>query len=87
MCRISEEIFNEGYAEGLEQGLEQGFEQGLEQVLFNNVRKLVANLGMSVSEAFDVLEVSEEDRERYLAMDTCDSKGLPPGVTSSDSLV
>ena len=64
MCRISEEIFNEGYAEGLE------------QVLFNNVRKLVANLGMSVSEAFDVLEVSEEDRERYLAMDTCDTRGL-----------
>ena len=58
MCNISEEIFNEGYAEGLE------------QVLFNNVRKLVANLGMTVYEVFDVLDVPEEERERYLAMDT-----------------
>ena len=55
MCRISEEIFNEG----LEQGLEQG--------LFDDVRKLVANLGMSVRDAFDALEVPEEDRERCLA--------------------
>ena len=55
MCRISEEIFNEG----LEQGLEQG--------LFDNIRKLVANLGMSVRDALDALEVPEEDRERCLA--------------------
>ena len=56
MCRISEEIFNEG----LEQGLEQG--------LLNNIRKLVANLGMNPSDALGVLEVPEEDHERFLAM-------------------
>ena len=66
----------EGREQGLEEGRARGLEQGLEQVLFNNVRKLVANLGMSVSEAFDVLEVSEEDRERFLAMETCDTRGL-----------
>ena len=56
MCRISEEIFNEGV------------EQGREQGLFDDVRKLVANLGMSVRDALDALEVPEEDREWYLAM-------------------
>ena len=56
MCRISEEIFNEG------------LEQGLEQRLFDDIRKLVANLGMSVRDALDALEVPEEDRERYLVM-------------------
>ena len=60
MCRISEEIFNEG--------LEQGLEQGQEQRLFDDIRKLVANLGMSVRDALDALEVPEENRERYLAM-------------------
>ena len=56
MCRISEEIFNEG------------LEQGLEQRLLDNIRKLVANLGMSVRDAFDALEVPEGDRDRYTAM-------------------
>ena len=60
MCRISEEIFNEG--------MEQGLELGMEQRLLDNIRKLVANLGMSVCDALDTLEVPEEDRGRYLAM-------------------
>ena len=68
MCRISEEIFNEGMAQGMEQGMAQGLEQGSELRLLDNIRKLVANLGMSVRDALDALEVPEEDRERYLGM-------------------
>ena len=36
--------------------------------LLDNIRKLVANLGMSVRDAFDTLEVPAEDRERYVKM-------------------
>ena len=79
MCRISEEIFNEGVREGIERGIEQGIEQGIErgieqgiergsrQTLLDNVRSLMEGVGWSAQQALDALRVPESERARYLA--------------------
>lgn len=50
------------------QYFKENLEQGQGQRLFDDIRKLVASLGMSVRDALDALEVPKENRERYLAM-------------------
>ena len=60
MCRISEEIYNEGREEGLKEGREEG--------LLQSVRQLVQNVGWSAKEALDKLGVPESRQEHYLSM-------------------
>lgn len=60
MCRISEEIFNEG--------VEQGIEQGARDKLLENVRNMVKNLRITAQQALDVLDVPESDRPGIIAM-------------------
>ncbi len=56
MCRISEEIYNEG----LEQGLEQG--------VVNSLRGLMDTMKMNAQEALAALKVSESEWAKYLAL-------------------
>ena len=64
MCRISEEIFNEG----VEQGIERGIEQGARDNLLENVRSMVRNLQITAQQALDALDVPESDRAEIIAM-------------------
>ena len=68
MCRISEEIYNEGVAVGIEQGIEQGIERGATAKLVENVRSLVKNMRISADQALDALGVPASEKARYLAM-------------------
>ena len=64
MCRISEEIFNEG----VEQGIEQGIEQGARDKLVENVRSLMETLHLTAQQALDALKVPAAEQARYIAM-------------------
>ena len=60
MCRISEEIFNEG--------VEQGIKQGARDKLLENVRSMVRNLQITAQQALDALDVPESERAGIIAM-------------------
>ena len=64
MCRISEEIYNEG----LEKGLEKGLEEGARNNTVQSIRNLMETLGLKPSQAFDALKVPESQRGEYLAL-------------------
>lgn len=64
MCRISEEIYNEG----LEQGIERGIEQGARSNLIENVRSLMESVGWTAQQALDGLKVPESERPSILSM-------------------
>ena len=59
MCRISDEIYNEG--------IEQGIEQGARGNLLANVRSLMSSVGWTAHEALEALQVPESEREYVLA--------------------
>jgi hypothetical protein len=60
MCRISEEIFNEG--------VEQGIEQGARDNLLENVRSLMESVGWTAQQALDMLRVPESERPGIISM-------------------
>ncbi|MBR3314080.1 MAG: hypothetical protein IKG18_08075 [Atopobiaceae bacterium] len=55
MCRISDEIYNEG------------IEQGARGNLLANVRSLMSSVGWTAHEALDALQVPESERKDVLA--------------------
>ena len=63
MCRISDEIREEGRRTGLEEGREEGREETMVACLRSLVRR-----GMSVAEAFAMLEVPVGERAHYEAV-------------------
>ena len=60
MCRISDEIFNEG--------VQKGIEKGATSNLLENVRSLMETLHLTAQQALDALRVPADDQERYIAM-------------------
>jgi flagellar biosynthesis/type III secretory pathway protein FliH len=68
MCRISEEIYNEGVERGIEQGIEQGIERGARDRLLENVRSMTKNLKITAQQALDVLDVPKSEQTRLIAM-------------------
>ena len=66
MCRISEEIWEEGREkgrqEGLQEGREKGREEGEQQMLVQNIRRLMENTSYTFLGACDVLGVPRENR-------------------------
>lgn len=64
MCRISEEIYNEG----VERGIEQGIERGARDRLLENVRSMTKNLKITAQQALDVLDVPKSEQTRLIAM-------------------
>lgn len=57
MCKIFDEIRNEG----IEQGIEQGREQGAAKNVYANVNTLMETLGVSFEEALKILKISKEE--------------------------
>ncbi|MCI8817079.1 MAG: hypothetical protein HFF15_09665, partial [Angelakisella sp.] len=70
MCRISEEIWEEGRQEGLQEGRREGQkegrrvgrEEGEQQMLVQNIRRLMENTSYTFLGACDVLGVPRENR-------------------------
>ena len=60
MCNISEVI--------LERGLTEGLEQGIEKNQLDNIAKLMKKLKLTEEEAMDMLDIEEENREKYHKM-------------------
>lgn len=60
MCRISEEIYNEGMLAGIE--------QGARDKLLENVRSMVKNLRITAQQALDALDVPKSEQARYLTL-------------------
>ena len=61
----------EGREEGMEEGLIKGRREGREEEqekMAEAVRSLMGNLNLSAEEAMKLLGLSEEDRERYMAL-------------------
>lgn len=60
MCRISDEIYNEG--------VQDGIEQGARDRLLDNVRSLMETVGWTAQEALERLKVPATEQKRYLSM-------------------
>lgn len=58
MCKVFEDILNEG--------MEKGMEKGMESTLLSNLKSLMEKLGYTVEQAMDVLNVSPEVRARLI---------------------
>ena len=55
----------QGRQEGLEQGLEQGITQGLTTGRYQSLEKLMKNTNMSITEAMNALDFSDEEKSGY----------------------
>ena len=53
MCKIMEDMRNEERAEGLFSGI------------LSSIKNLVKNMGLSVEQAMSILEVPEEEKQKY----------------------
>lgn len=67
MCKVFEDILNEGREEGMEKGLEKGMEKGMEQALLASLKSLMEKLGYSAEQAMDILSIPAETRARLVS--------------------
>ena len=54
--------------EGYEDGLAEGISQGISQARLTNLQSLMKNLHLTATEAMDALEISPEERARYMEL-------------------
>ena len=55
-----------GRSEGLREGRSEGLREGRSEGIMASVRNLMKNMGLSIIEAMNALEVPEEERQRYM---------------------
>ena len=60
MCEIFDEIRREGE--------ERGIRLGEERMLLANIRAVIKNMSLTAQEAFDLFDVPNEKRQKYLTM-------------------
>lgn len=63
MCRVMEELYNEGVAEGTM----QGEVRGAETERLKNIKNLILSLGLTAEAAMDALKISKDEQSKYLA--------------------
>ena len=56
MCRIMEELYNEGVAEGKT------------EERLKNIKNLILSLGLTAEAAMDALKISKDEQAKYLAL-------------------
>ena len=64
MCRVMEELYNEGVAEGTM----QGEVRGAETELLKNIKSLIQRMGISAEAAMDALSIAKDEQSKYLAL-------------------
>jgi len=60
MCNYSQGVEERGIAKGMAQGIVKG--------VLANIQSLMKNMGISVEQAMNLLDVSEEDRQKYIRL-------------------
>ncbi|MGP1434300.1 MAG: hypothetical protein ACTTKP_08485, partial [Catonella sp.] len=58
----------QGIEQGIERGIEKGIEQGIEKGIILSLKRLMTNLKLTLEQALDALEISEQDKPQYRAM-------------------
>lgn len=66
MCKVFEDILQEGVELGEERGLERGREEGKELSLLSSLRSIMEKLGYSPEQAMDMLDVPAGERAKLL---------------------
>ena len=64
MCRVMEELYNEGVAEGTM----QGEVRGAETERLKNIKSLIQRMGISAEAAMDALSIAKDEQSKYLAL-------------------
>ena len=60
MCRVMEELYNEGVAEGAA--------HATETERLKNIKNLILSLGLTAEAAMDALKISKDEQAKYLAL-------------------
>ena len=64
MCKVMEELYNEGVAEGTM----QGEVRGAETERLKNIKSLIQRMGISAEAAMDALSIAKDEQSKYLAL-------------------
>ena len=78
MCNLSEGIWERGIEKGIiqgfeigeEQGFEKGIKQGIEKNTILSIKNLMKNLQCDIEYAMKLLEIDEEDYDKYIQLIT-----------------
>ena len=65
MCKAIKEIREKEYSGGHEAGFKKGHEEGCIKGTQNSLTALMKNMGLSLEQAMDVLDIPEEERSMY----------------------
>ena len=68
MCKIMDEIWQEGMERGMAQGMERGMERGAENKLLESLRTIMQTMRLSEDEAMNALLIPLEKRAKYKAL-------------------
>ncbi len=61
MCKAWEDMRNEGIEIGIQQGIQTGHNEEQQK----NVMSLMKTMNLSLEQALDALEISENDRKKF----------------------
>ena len=65
MCKAIKEIREKEYSRGHEAEFKKGHEEGCIKGTQNSLTALMKNMGLSLEQAMDVLDIPEEERSMY----------------------
>ena len=65
MCNVSRGVYDKGLDRGMVLGRKEGMALGMDKSTLNSISKMVATFNVTIDQAMDILEVSDEKREYY----------------------
>lgn len=68
MCKVMEEIYNDGIAIGEVRGEVRGEIRGAETERIKSIKNLISSLGITAEAAMDALKIAKTDQAKYLAL-------------------
>ena len=68
MCKVMEEIYNDGIAIGEVRGEVRGEIRGAETERLKNIKSLIQRMGISAEAAMDALSIAKDEQSKYLAL-------------------
>jgi len=68
MCKVMEEIYNDGIAIGEVRGKVRGEIRGAETERIKSIKNLISSLGISAEAAMDALKIAKDEQSKYLAL-------------------
>ena len=68
MCKVMEEIYNDGIAIGEVRGEVRGEIRGAETERIKNIKSLIQHMGITAEAAMDALNIAKNDQAKYLTL-------------------